>query len=127
MMATGSRHDSVPGMFAMHRCTQAMGYGVENGCFDSAHDAIGFYRTSHDIWGTKPFIPLNNRNEGNIKNLPMSGMTDDGIPETWFLRSRISSIYPDNFTVQHANKFITPFLHFFPFMQSIDKDFGRDR
>ena len=66
MMATGSRHDSVPGMFAMHRCTQA--------------DAIGFYRISHDIWDTKPFIPLNNRNEGNMKNLPMSGMTHDGIP-----------------------------------------------
>jgi hypothetical protein len=28
----------------------------------------------------KPFIPLNTTNEGNVKNLPMSGMTEDGIP-----------------------------------------------
>jgi len=27
-----------------------------------------------------PFIPLNTTNEGNVKNLPMSGMTEDGIP-----------------------------------------------
>ena len=80
MMVTSKRHDSVPGMFAMHRCTQAMGYGIDNGCFDSAHDAVGFYRISHDIWEMEPFIPLNNRNEGNIKNLPMSGITPDGIP-----------------------------------------------
>lgn len=40
MMATGSRHDSVPGMFAMNRITQVMGYGVDNGCFDAAHDAM---------------------------------------------------------------------------------------
>lgn len=28
----------------------------------------------------KPFIPLNNTNEGNIKNLPMLSMTEDGVP-----------------------------------------------
>lgn len=80
MMATGSRHDSVPGMYAMHRCTYVMGYGIDNGCFDSAHDATDLYRLSRDMWNMKPFIPLNPRNEGNTMNLPMSGTTHDGIP-----------------------------------------------
>jgi len=80
MMATGKRHDSVPGMYAMHRSTQVMGYSIDNGCFDSAHDAIDFYRLSHDMWHMKPFISLNTRNEGNTENLPMSTITDTGIP-----------------------------------------------
>jgi hypothetical protein len=29
MMATGKRHDSVPGMYAMHRSTQVMGYTLD--------------------------------------------------------------------------------------------------
>lgn len=80
MMATGSRHDSVLGMYTMHRCTQTMGYGIDNGCFDSAHDATDFYRISHDIWHMKPFIPLNSRNESSTRNMPMSHITPDGIP-----------------------------------------------
>lgn len=80
MMATGARHDSVLGMFAMHRNIQAMGYGIDNGCFDSAHDATDFYRISDDMWDMQPFIPLNPRNENNIKNLPMSTITPDGVP-----------------------------------------------
>jgi hypothetical protein len=79
MMVTGCRHDSVPGMFAMNRCSQ-MGYKIDNGCFDSAHDATDFYRLCCDMWNMNPFISLNTRNEGNTKNLPMSGMTSEGIP-----------------------------------------------
>jgi len=80
MMVTGTRHDSVPGMFAMNRITQGMGYGVDNGCFDAAHDATDFYRLSRDLWNMRPFIPLNTTNEGNIKNLPISSINEDGIP-----------------------------------------------
>ena len=64
----------------MHRCTHVMGYGIDNGCFDSAHDATDFYRLSCDMWNMKPFIPLNDRNKGNTRNLPMSGTTPDGVP-----------------------------------------------
>jgi hypothetical protein len=35
---------------------------------------------SRDVWNMRPFIPLNTTNEGNIKNLSMSGMTVDGVP-----------------------------------------------
>jgi hypothetical protein len=80
MMVTGCRHDSVPGMFAMHRAIKGMGYHVDNGCFDAAHDATGFYRLSRDLWNMRPFIPLNTTNEGNIKNLPMASINEDGIP-----------------------------------------------
>lgn len=80
MMVTGARHDSVPGMYSMQRATQTMGYHIDNGCFDAAHDATDFYRMSRDVWKMRPFIPLNNTNEGNIKNLPMSSITNDGIP-----------------------------------------------
>lgn len=80
MMVTGARHDSVPGMYSMQRATQVMGYRIDNGCFDAAHDATDFYRTSRDVWKMNPFIPLNNTNEGNIKNLTMSSITNDGIP-----------------------------------------------
>jgi len=57
-----------------------MRYHIDNGCFDTAHDATDFYRISHDLWNMKPFIPLNSTNEGNTRNLPMSGMTSDGVP-----------------------------------------------
>ncbi len=80
MMVTGRRHDSVPGMFAMNRTIKGMGYAVDNGCFDAAHDATGFYRLSRDLWNMRPFIPLNTTNEGNIKNLPMASITEEGIP-----------------------------------------------
>jgi len=80
MMVTGARHDSVPGMYAMQRATKAMGYHIDNGCFDAAHDATDFYRMSRDVWKMNPFIPLNNTNEGNIKNLPMLSITGEGIP-----------------------------------------------
>jgi hypothetical protein len=80
MMVTGGRHDSVPGMFAMNRATKAMGYHIDNGCFDAAHDATDFYRLSRDLWNMRPFIPLNTTNEGNIKNLPMASINKDGIP-----------------------------------------------
>ena len=32
------------------------------------------------IWDIKPFIPLNNTNDGNVKNLSISSMTEDGVP-----------------------------------------------
>jgi hypothetical protein len=80
MMVTGSRHDSVPGMFAMNRAIKGMGYYIDNGCFDAAHDATDFYRLSRDMWNMNPFIPLNTTNEGNIKNLPVSSITEEGIP-----------------------------------------------
>jgi len=67
-------------MYSMQRATQAMGYHIDNGCFDSAHDATDFYRMSRDVWKMNPFIPLNNTNEGNIKNLPMLSITGEGIP-----------------------------------------------
>ena len=79
-MVIGSRHDSVPGMFAMNRTIKGMGYGVDNGCLDAAHDATDFYRLSRDMWNMRPFIPLNTTNEGNIKNLPMASITQEGIP-----------------------------------------------
>ena len=79
MMVTASRHDSVSGMYACQRAIKTMGYHVDNGCFDGAHDATDFY-TMARIWGMNPFIPLNTTNEGNVKNLPMSGMTEDGVP-----------------------------------------------
>jgi hypothetical protein len=79
MMATGARHDSVPGMYACQRAIKTMGYHIDNGCFDGAHDANDFYIMAR-IWGMNPFIPLNTTNEGNVKNLPVSGMTEDGIP-----------------------------------------------
>jgi len=79
MMVTASRQDSVSGMYACQRAIKTMGYHVDNGCFDGAHDANDFYIMAR-IWGMNPFIPLNKTNEGNVKNLPMSGMTDDGVP-----------------------------------------------
>ena len=80
MMVTGRRHDSVPGMFAMNRTIKGMGYHIDNGCFDAAHDATDFYRISRNMWDMRPFIPLNTTNEGNIKNLPMASITEEGIP-----------------------------------------------
>lgn len=80
MMATGCRHDSVPGMYAMHRITQVMGYNIDKGCFDTAHDATDFYRLSHDMWHMHAFIPINTRNQDNTKNLPMSAIKDGGVP-----------------------------------------------
>jgi len=80
MMVTGSRHDSVPGMFAINRMTQSIGYGLDNGCFDAAHDATDFYRISRDLWDMRPFIPLNNTNEGNTMNLTVSSINEDGVP-----------------------------------------------
>jgi len=80
MMVTAGRHDSVPGMYACHRAIKGMGYHVDNACLDAAHDATDFYVMTRDVWDMKPFIPLNNTNEGNIKNLPMSTMTEDGAP-----------------------------------------------
>ena len=79
MMVTAGRQDSVSGMYACQRAIKTMGYHVDNGCFDGAHDANDFYIMAR-IWGMNPFIPLNTTNEGNVKNLPMSGMTEDGIP-----------------------------------------------
>ena len=79
MIVTGARHDSVPGMYAMQRVTQVFEYHIDNGCFDTAHDATDFYRMSMNVWDMRPFIPLNSTNEGNIKNLAVC-ITDDGIP-----------------------------------------------
>lgn len=80
MMVTAARQDSVSGMYACQRITKGMRYHFDNGCFDGAHDATDFYIMARDVWDMKPFIPLNKTNEGNIKNLPMSTMTEDGIP-----------------------------------------------
>ena len=80
MMVTAARHDSVPGMYACQRITKGMGYHIDNGCFDGAHDATDFYIMARDVWGMKPFIPINSTNEGNIRNLPMSTMTENGVP-----------------------------------------------
>ena len=89
-MVTAARQDSVSGMYACQRITKGMRYHVNNGCFDGAHDATDFYIMARDVlffrhsaereWDMRPFIPLNKTNEGNIKNLPMSTMTEDGIP-----------------------------------------------
>lgn len=79
-MTTGSRHDIIAGMYAIQRAIKAMGYNIENGCFDSAHDANDFYSLSRDVWKFNPFIPLNNTNQGNIKNLPSLSITSDGTP-----------------------------------------------
>ena len=57
-----------------------MGYHIDNACLDAAHDATDFYVMARDVWDMRPFIPLNNTNEGNVKNLPMSTMTEDGVP-----------------------------------------------
>ena len=80
MMVIAARHDSVSGMYACHRAIKGMGYHVDNTCLDAAHDATDFYTMARDVWDMKPFIPLNSTNEGNIKNLPMYGMTQDGVP-----------------------------------------------
>ena len=40
----------------------------------------GFYKLSRDLWDMRPFIPLNTTNEGNIKNLPVSCINEEGIP-----------------------------------------------
>lgn len=79
MMATASRHDSVPGMYACQRA-KTMGYHIDNACLDGAHDATDFYIMARDVWNMKPFIPINSTNEGNVKNLPMSGVNEDGVP-----------------------------------------------
>ena len=93
MMVTGSRHDSVPGMFAMNRTIKGMGYGIDNGCFDAAHDATDFYRLSRDMWNMRPFIPLNTTNEGNTKNLPVSSINEGGdVPSKQSRRTRTSSV-----------------------------------
>ena len=76
MMATASRHDSVPGMYR----AKTMGYHIDNACLDGAHDATDFYIMARDVWNMKPFIPINSTNEGNVKNLPMSGVNEDGVP-----------------------------------------------
>lgn len=80
MMVTAARQDSVSGMYACQRIIKGMRYHIDNGCFDGAHDATDFYIMARDVWNMKPFIPINSTNEGNIKNLPMSTMTEDGIP-----------------------------------------------
>jgi len=80
MMVTAARQDSVSGMYACQRITKGMRYHIDNGCFDGAHDATDFYIMARDVWDMRPFIPINKTNEGNIKNLPMSTMTEDGVP-----------------------------------------------
>jgi len=80
MMVTAARHDSVSGMYTCHRAIKGMGYHVDNACLDTAHDATDFYIMARDVWDMKPFIPLNSTNEGNVKNLPMLSMTEDGVP-----------------------------------------------
>jgi hypothetical protein len=80
MMVTAARQDSVSGMYACQRVTKGMRYHIDNGCFDGAHDATDLYIMARDVWDMKPFIPINKTNEGNIKNLPMSTMTEDGVP-----------------------------------------------
>jgi len=80
MIVTASRHDSVSGMYACQRITKGMGYHVDNACLDTAHDATDFYIMARDVWDMKPFIPLNSTNEGNVKNLPILSMTEDGVP-----------------------------------------------
>jgi len=72
MMVTGSRHDSVPGMYACQRVIKSMGYHIDCACLD----ATDFYVMARDLWNMKPFIPLNNTNEGNIKKT----ITEDGVP-----------------------------------------------
>jgi len=49
MMVTASRQDSVSGMYACQRAIKTMGYHVDNGCFDGAHDATDFYIMARDV------------------------------------------------------------------------------
>jgi hypothetical protein len=74
--ATGRRSDAVLGPLALHR-VQAYGtVQIQQGCFDGAHDAAGFYQLGR-AWSIPLFIPLT---ESAARNRGGERRDADGTP-----------------------------------------------
>jgi hypothetical protein len=78
-MADCNRHDSVLGLVTLYHADQTFGLPLQTASLDAAHDALGFYRLSIERWQMALVIPLNERNQDNLKYAGPLRL-EDGVP-----------------------------------------------
>jgi hypothetical protein len=76
LRATGRRSDALLGPLALSRAREYGTVQIQQGCFDGAHDAAGFYRLGQS-WKIALFIPLAG---APPRNAAREGQDPDGTP-----------------------------------------------
>ncbi len=78
-MADCNRHDSVLGLVTLYHAHQTFGLPIQTAALDAAHDALGFYRLGVERWQMALVIPINERNQDNLKYAGPLRL-EDGLP-----------------------------------------------